>query len=134
MPVSRWRITMTFSGQRYSFASRLCGEAEVDGIVVSGFVRELCDVDAECFIELGGRRLNDPARAGAYRGSIPATRAMAPVEQQEASGRTIRRANERPQRTSTNVAEGAKPEATHVATSFRSALEAVIPPTTIGRQ
>ena len=27
------------------------------GRIVSGFVRELCDVDAECFIALGGRRL-----------------------------------------------------------------------------
>ena len=44
-------------GTTVQLASRLCGEAEVDGIVVSGFVRELCDVDAECFIALGGRRL-----------------------------------------------------------------------------
>ena len=44
-------------GATVQLASRLCSEAEAAGIVVSGFVRELCDVDAECFIALGGRRL-----------------------------------------------------------------------------
>ena len=44
--------------------------------------------------QCGISKRHDPARAGAHRGSIPATRAMPPVEQQEASGRTTRRANE----------------------------------------
>ena len=44
-------------GTTVQLASRLCSEAEVDGIVVSGFVRGLCDVDAKCFIALGERRL-----------------------------------------------------------------------------
>ena len=38
-------------------ACRLCAEAEVDGIVVSGLVRELCEVDEACFVGLGERRL-----------------------------------------------------------------------------
>jgi class 3 adenylate cyclase len=44
-------------GATVQLASRLCSEAEVDGIVVSGFVRELCDVDPACFVALGERRL-----------------------------------------------------------------------------
>jgi len=38
-------------------ACRLCAEAEVDGIVVSGLVRELCEVDKAFFVGLGERRL-----------------------------------------------------------------------------
>ena len=44
-------------GATVQLASRLCSEAEAAGIVVSGLVRELCDVDAACFVALGERRL-----------------------------------------------------------------------------
>lgn len=44
-------------GATVQLASRLCCEAEAAGIVVSGFVRELCDVDAAYFVALGERRL-----------------------------------------------------------------------------
>jgi len=44
-------------GATVQLASRLCGEAEADGIVVSGLVRELCEADAARFTSLGERRL-----------------------------------------------------------------------------
>jgi class 3 adenylate cyclase len=44
-------------GATVQLASRLCSEAEAAGIVVSGFVRDLCDVDATYFVDLGERRL-----------------------------------------------------------------------------
>ena len=44
-------------GATVHLASRLCAEAEVDGIVVSGLVRELCEVDKASFVGLGERRL-----------------------------------------------------------------------------
>ena len=44
-------------GATVQLASRLCGEAEANGIVVSGFVRELCDDDSSRFMALGERRL-----------------------------------------------------------------------------
>ena len=44
-------------GATVNLASRLCAEAEVDGIVVSGLVRELCAVDTAFFVGLGERRL-----------------------------------------------------------------------------
>jgi class 3 adenylate cyclase len=44
-------------GATVQLASRLCSEAEAAGIVVSGFVRDLCDVDAAYFVALGERRL-----------------------------------------------------------------------------
>jgi class 3 adenylate cyclase len=44
-------------GATVQLAFRLCSEAEADGIMVSGRVRELCDQDAGRFIELGERRL-----------------------------------------------------------------------------
>ena len=44
-------------GTTVQLASRLCSEAEAAGIVVSGFVRDLCDVDAAYFVALGERRL-----------------------------------------------------------------------------
>ena len=44
-------------GATVQLASRLCSEAEVNGIVVSGFVRELCGEDAGRFVPLGERRL-----------------------------------------------------------------------------
>jgi class 3 adenylate cyclase len=37
-------------------ASRLCSEAEANGIVVSGFARELCQEDPTRFVALGERR------------------------------------------------------------------------------
>lgn len=40
-------------GATVQLASRLCSEAEAAGIVVSGLVRELCDVDTACFVALG---------------------------------------------------------------------------------
>ena len=44
-------------GATVHLACRLCAEAEVDGIVVSGLVRELCEVDEALFVGLGERRL-----------------------------------------------------------------------------
>jgi class 3 adenylate cyclase len=44
-------------GATVQLASRLCSEAEADGIVVSGFVRELCGEDRARFVALGERRL-----------------------------------------------------------------------------
>ena len=44
-------------GATVHLASRLCSEAEAAGIVVSGLVRELCDVDPAYFVALGERRL-----------------------------------------------------------------------------
>ena len=44
-------------GATVQLASRLCGEAEANGIVVSGLVRELSDEDAARFVALGERRL-----------------------------------------------------------------------------
>ena len=44
-------------GATVQLASRLCSEAEANGIVVSGFVRELCDDDSSRFVALGERRL-----------------------------------------------------------------------------
>jgi class 3 adenylate cyclase len=44
-------------GATVQLASRLCGEADADGILVSGPVRELCDADSARFVALGERRL-----------------------------------------------------------------------------
>jgi class 3 adenylate cyclase len=44
-------------GATVQLASRLCSEAEANGIVVSGLVRELCGEDAARFVALGERRL-----------------------------------------------------------------------------
>ena len=44
-------------GATVQLASRLCSEAEANGIVVSGLVRELCEEDAARFVALGERRL-----------------------------------------------------------------------------
>ena len=44
-------------GATVQLAARLCSEAEADGIVVSGLVRELCDEDSARFVALGERRL-----------------------------------------------------------------------------
>jgi class 3 adenylate cyclase len=44
-------------GSTVQLAFRLCTEAEVDGIVVSGLVRELSDEDTARFVALGERRL-----------------------------------------------------------------------------
>jgi class 3 adenylate cyclase len=44
-------------GATVQLAARLCSEAEVDGITVSGLVRELCDEDTARFVALGQRRL-----------------------------------------------------------------------------
>jgi class 3 adenylate cyclase len=44
-------------GATVHLAARLCSEAEAAGIVVSGLVRELCDVDTGYFVALGERRL-----------------------------------------------------------------------------
>jgi class 3 adenylate cyclase len=44
-------------GSTVQLASRLCSEAEANGIVVSGLVRELCEEDAARFVALGERRL-----------------------------------------------------------------------------
>jgi class 3 adenylate cyclase len=44
-------------GAAVQFAQRLCGEAEADGILVSGLVRDLCGADAARFVALGARRL-----------------------------------------------------------------------------
>ncbi len=45
-------------GATVQLASRLCSEAEANGIIVSGFARELCrEEDAARFVPLGERRL-----------------------------------------------------------------------------
>ncbi len=44
-------------GATVQLAHRLCSEAEVNGIVVSGRVRELCKEDGTRFVALGDRRL-----------------------------------------------------------------------------
>jgi class 3 adenylate cyclase len=44
-------------GTTVQLASRLCGVAEADAIVVSGLVRDLCEEDRERFIALGEHRL-----------------------------------------------------------------------------
>jgi class 3 adenylate cyclase len=44
-------------GATVQLAFRLCSEAEADGIIVSGLVRELCDQDPTRFVALGERRL-----------------------------------------------------------------------------
>jgi class 3 adenylate cyclase len=45
-------------GSTVQLASRLCSEAEANGIIVSGFARELCqEEDAARFVALGERRL-----------------------------------------------------------------------------
>ncbi len=44
-------------GATVQLAFRLCCEAEADGIIVSGLVRELCNQDAARFVALGERRL-----------------------------------------------------------------------------
>ncbi len=44
-------------GSTVQLAYRLCSEAEADGIVVSGLVRELCNEEAARFVALGERRL-----------------------------------------------------------------------------
>jgi class 3 adenylate cyclase len=44
-------------GATVHLASRLCRDAEANGIIVSGFVHEMCGLGAECFVPLGERRL-----------------------------------------------------------------------------
>jgi class 3 adenylate cyclase len=44
-------------GATVHLAFRLCGEAEADGILVSGSVREMCGQDAARSVGLGARRL-----------------------------------------------------------------------------
>jgi len=45
-------------GSTVQLASRLCSEAEADGVIVSGFARALCEEeDAARFVALGERRL-----------------------------------------------------------------------------
>ena len=49
-------------GATVQLASRLCSEAEADGILVSGYVRELCGEDTARFVSLGERRLKGFAK------------------------------------------------------------------------
>jgi class 3 adenylate cyclase len=44
-------------GATVQLAYRLCSEADANGILVSGLVRELCEEDATRFVALGERRL-----------------------------------------------------------------------------
>ena len=44
-------------GSTVQLASRLCSESEANGIIVSGFARELCHEDTARFVALGERRL-----------------------------------------------------------------------------
>jgi class 3 adenylate cyclase len=44
-------------GATVQLAYRLCSEAEADGVIVSGLVRELSDEDKALFVALGERRL-----------------------------------------------------------------------------
>jgi class 3 adenylate cyclase len=50
-------------GATVQLAARLCSEAEADGVVVSGLVREMCHMDTEYFVLLGERRLKGFAKA-----------------------------------------------------------------------
>ena len=50
-------------GATVQLASRLCSEAEADGVVVSGLVREMSGEDAARFVPLGERRLKGFAEA-----------------------------------------------------------------------
>jgi class 3 adenylate cyclase len=50
-------------GATVQMAARLCGEAEADEIVVSDFVRALCNEEAARFTALGARRLKGFAEA-----------------------------------------------------------------------
>ena len=43
--------------ERKQLAHRLCSEAEADGVIVSGLVRELSNEDKAHFVPLGERRL-----------------------------------------------------------------------------
>lgn len=49
-------------GATVQLAARLCSEAEADGVVVSGLVREMCHMDTEYFVPLGERRLKGFAK------------------------------------------------------------------------
>ena len=55
-------------GSTVQLASRLCSEAEANGIMVSGFARELCQEDAVRFVALGERRLKGLPRRLRYYG------------------------------------------------------------------
>jgi len=44
-------------GSTVQLASRLCSEAEADGIIVSKLIRDLSDEDTARFVSLGERRL-----------------------------------------------------------------------------
>ncbi|MBV8662922.1 MAG: adenylate/guanylate cyclase domain-containing protein, partial [Hyphomicrobiales bacterium] len=44
-------------GATVQLASRLCNEAEAGGVVVSAFVRDLCEGQTARFVPLGARRL-----------------------------------------------------------------------------
>jgi class 3 adenylate cyclase len=44
-------------GTTVQLAHRLCSEAEADGVIISGLVRELSDEDKGRFVALGERRL-----------------------------------------------------------------------------
>jgi class 3 adenylate cyclase len=55
-------------GATVQLAHRLCSEAEANGIVVSGQVRDLCNEDAARFVALGERRLKG------FAGKIPVFR------------------------------------------------------------
>ena len=55
-------------GATVQLAHRLCSEAEADGVVVSGLVRELSEADAAHFVALGERRLKGfPEMVQAFR-------------------------------------------------------------------
>ena len=54
MPANRSTEHNDLFGATVQLAHRLCSEAEANGIVVSGFVRELCEEDAARF--RGARR------------------------------------------------------------------------------
>jgi class 3 adenylate cyclase len=76
-------------GATVQLASRLCNEAEADGVVVSGLVRELCQVDVACFVPLGERRLKGFAeRIPAFRlewrnqVSLPERPPLCPIERE----------------------------------------------------
>ena len=55
-------------GATVQLASRLCNEAEANGIVVSGLVRELCAAEPLRFVALGERRLKGfPEKTPVFR-------------------------------------------------------------------
>jgi hypothetical protein len=86
-------------GSTVQLASRLCSEAEANGIIVSGFARELCrEEDAARFVSLGERRFKgfaDKAQVSDLSGA-----AESPIAPNEALDHSARRSKIKEERSS----------------------------------